>query len=376
MPLPPQPPVRHPWRPRDLLRRLHLWLGLSFGVAFAVLALSGTVLAFQNDLLRWRHPELFTHALPTPAQRAAILESIHGTHWPSPLRSIDTPTAELPMWQLSLAGEKRVYLDPIDGHQLLTRSKDDDFVLWLRDLHTHLLSGKNGETALGVLGLAELSLILIRLTLWWPRRGHWRHAVRMYAQPPTRRWRSWHQGIGAMLFPLLLLSTFTGITLIYKDTTRSALSALYGDKQSKPPKTPPVAPRDTPLQWSAALAAAQAALPDAELRRITLPNEKNAALTIRARGPQEWNAVGRSVVVVDPYSANVLSVYDAQAQGGGARLVDKIYPVHSGQVGGVPWQLVIGVVGVLPAFFLVTGFLFWRTRTRHLKHAQRNLGKA
>jgi len=221
MTVPSQPSVRHPWRLRDLLRKLHLWLGLSVGLAFAVLALSGTVLAFQTDLLRWRHPELFGHALPTPAQRAAILERIHDAHWPAPLRSIDTPTAELPVWQLSLAGEKRVYLDPADGHELLTRSKDHDLVLWLRDLHTHLLSGKNGETALGILGLAELSLILIGLTLWWPRRGHWRHAVRMYAQPPTRRWRSWHQSVGAMLFPLLLLSTLTGITLIYKDTTRT-----------------------------------------------------------------------------------------------------------------------------------------------------------
>jgi len=376
MPLPSNPPVRHPWRPRDLLRKLHLWLGLSVGLAFAVLALSGTVLAFQNDLLRWRHPELFGHALPTPMQRAAILQRIHDAHWPAPVRSIDMPSAELPFWQLYLSGEKRVYLDPSDGRELFTRSKDDDFVLWLRDLHTHLLSGKSGETALGVLGLAELGLILIGLALWWPRRGHWRHAVTMYAQPPTRRWRSWHQGIGALLFPLLLLSTFTGITLIYKDTTRSALAALFGDQQAKPPKAPAVAPSDTPLQWSAALAAAQAALPDAELRRITLPNDKNAALTIRARGPQEWNAVGRSAVVVDPYSAQVLSVYDAQTQGGGARLIDKIYPVHSGQVGGVPWQLLIGVVGVLPAFFLVTGFLFWRTRTRHRKHAQQVLGKA
>lgn len=355
---------------RHLLRKLHLWLGLSVGLAFALLAISGTVLAFQTDLLRLRHPELFTHTLPTPAQRAAILERIHATPWPAPLRAIDTPTPELPVWQLSLTGDKRIYLDPTDGHQLLTRSKDDDIVLWLRDLHTHLLSGKNGETALGVLGLAELALILIGFTLWWPRRGHWRHSVRMYAQPPTRRWRSWHQSIGATLFPLLLLSTLTGITLIYKDTTRSALSALFGDKQARPPKAPVLAPRDAPLQWSAALAAAQAALPDAELRRITLPNDKNAALTIRARGPQEWNAVGRSVVVVDPYSATVLSVYDARTQGSGARLIDKLYPVHAGQVGGVPWQLLIGVAGVLPAFFLVTGFLFWRTRARHLKHAR------
>lgn len=372
MPHPSHPHARHPWRPRDLLRRLHLWLGLSVGLVFAVLALSGTVLAWQTELLRWRHPELFQHALPTEEQRAAVLQRIGESRWPSAVRSVELPSAALPVWQVSLAGEVRVYLDPADGRELLRRSKDDDLVLWLRDLHTHLLGGKRGEAVLGVLGLAELALILIGLVLWWPRKGHWRHAVRMYAQPPTRRWRSWHQGIGAVLFPFLLLSTLTGVTLVYKDTTRSALAALFGDGPP-PPKAPAVEPRDAPMRWVASLAAAQAALPGAELRRIVLPNEKNAALTIRMRGPREWNAAGRSVVVVDPYAATVLSAYDAQAQGNGTKLGDKIYPVHAGAVGGLPWQLLVAIVGLLPAFFLVTGFLFWRTRTRHLKHARESL---
>lgn len=370
MPSTPLPPARRAWRPRDLLRKLHLWLGLSIGLVFAVLALSGTVLAWQTELLRWRHPELVGHALPTAEQRAAVLQRIHATHWPAPLRSVELPSVQLPVWQVSLGRETRVYLDPADGHELLTRARDDDPVLWLRDLHTHLLSGKTGEAMLGVVGIAELVLILIGFALWWPRKGHWRHAMHVYAQPPTRRWRSWHQSIGALLFPLLLLSTLTGVTLIYKDATRSTLAALFGDGPRLPPAPPVVKPRDEPIRWEAALAAAQAALPEAEPRRITLPGDKNAALTIRMRGPGDWNAAGRSVVVVDPYAAVVLSVRDAQAQGGGAQLSDKIYPVHAASVGGLPWQLVIGVVGVLPTFFLVTGFLFWRTRTRHLKHAR------
>ncbi|MFC4764831.1 PepSY-associated TM helix domain-containing protein [Dyella koreensis] len=367
------PPVRHRWRLRDVLRKLHLWLGLSIGLLFAVLALSGTVLAYQTELLKWRHPELTQHALPTAEQQAAVLQHIHETRWPLPLRSVDLPDADLPVWQLFLDGQTRVYLDPIDGRQLLLRSPDNDCVLWLRYLHTHLLGGKTGELWLGVIGIVELSLLLIGLVLWWPRKGHWRHAVHMYAQPPIRRWRSWHQSVGAIAFPLLLLSTLTGVTLIYKDTTRAALSSLFGGKQA-PSKLPTLTPRDAPVQWLPALVAAQAALPQAELNRITLPSAKNAALIIRARGPEEWNVVGRSVVVVDPYTASVMAVQDAQQQGRGNRWSDNIYPLHAGAVGGSTWQFVIAIVGVLPAFFAVTGFLFWWTRTRHRKHAQRASG--
>jgi hypothetical protein len=33
-------------------------------------------------------------------------------------------------------------------------------------------------------------------------------------------------------------------------------------------------------------------------------------------------------------------------------------------VGGWPWRLLVILCGLLPAFFVTTGFLFWRARTR------------
>jgi uncharacterized iron-regulated membrane protein len=368
----PDLPLRTPVRARlrDLLRKLHLWLGLSIGLLFAALALAGTVLTYQTELLRWQHPEWAGYALPTPEQRAAVLQQVYEARWPAPLRSIELPSAELRVWQLYLAGDTRIYLHPTDGHPLLSRAPSDDAVLWLRYLHTHLLSGRAGEQWLGVLGMLELALLLIGLVLWWPRRGQWRHAVRVHIQPPVLRWRSWHLSAGAVSFPLLLLITLTGVALIYKDGTRSALGALFGDARPAA-KLPLLAPRDVPLRWADSLAAAQAALPQAELRRISLPGPQNGVLVARMRGPDEWNAAGRSMVAVDPYRATVLAVQDAQAQGRGSRLSDAIYPLHAGAVGGRGWRFAIACIGVLPAFFLGTGFLFWRTRTRRRKAAHR-----
>ncbi|RDD81868.1 PepSY domain-containing protein [Dyella tabacisoli] len=342
-------------------------MGLSIGVMFAVLALSGTLLAFQSDLLKWQHPQLTGHTLPTPAQNAAMLQHIYQTPWPTPLRSADLPDAELPVWQLFLGGDTRVYLDPADGHPLLVRTPQTDWLLWLRLLHTHLLGGKVGEQVLGVIGVIELLLLISGAIIWWPRRGQWRNAVRMHAQPPARRWRSWHQSLGAALFPLLLLSTVTGVALIYKEPARAALRILFADRQAEPPKPPSMALQQAPIRWLEAMAAAQAALPQAELSRVSMPDAKNASLMVRARGPSEWNVVGRSLIVVDPYTAKVMAVYDAEKQGSGGLVSDGIYPLHAGVVGGNAWRLVIAFVGLLPAFFVTTGFLFWWARTRRKK---------
>jgi len=44
---------------RRILLTLHLWLGLAAGIFLIVLGLTGSVIAFENDIDHWMHPELF-----------------------------------------------------------------------------------------------------------------------------------------------------------------------------------------------------------------------------------------------------------------------------------------------------------------------------
>ncbi|MGB5938914.1 MAG: PepSY domain-containing protein, partial [Rhodanobacter sp.] len=116
--------------------------------------------------------------------------------------------------------------------------------------------------------------------------------------------------------------------------------------------------------WAAVLGAAQRALPGAELRRIALPSLDDGRVVIRARAPGEWHPVGRSQVWIDPRGAQVLGAVDATSEGTGTRVSNAIYPLHAGSVGGLAGKLLVLLSGLLPPFFLVTGFLSWRARQR------------
>ncbi|HEX7113094.1 MAG TPA: PepSY domain-containing protein, partial [Mizugakiibacter sp.] len=206
-------PAARPARVRAWLKRLHLWLGLSAGLAFTLVALSGTVLAFQRELLLWQHPEL-RRPLPDRAQLAAVLDALGGAARPAGLTALDLPTPALPVWQLYFADGARRYLDPQTGALLLTRTPSDDALLWLRELHTHLLAGARGEQVLGAVGLLALCLLLSGLWLAWPRRGALLASLRPHAQPPIRRWVSWHRSLGVLTLPLLLTVTATGTAMV------------------------------------------------------------------------------------------------------------------------------------------------------------------
>jgi uncharacterized iron-regulated membrane protein len=353
-------PARSTSRVRQWLRQLHLWCGLSLGLVYALIALSGSVLALQGPLLRALHPELTAHALPTPTQQAAVLERIVRDWSTQGLRSTDLPTAALPSWQLYFTGGVRRYLDPASGELLLTRAPNTDVMLALRDWHTHLLGGHTGETLLGVLGWVSLFMLLSGLVLWWPRRGRLRAHLTPCTQPPARRWLSWHRSLGALSLPLLLLVTLTGTLMVYHGGSRHALQVLFADAPSVPPPAP-IPARATAIDWAAVLAAAQRALPGAELHRIALPRADDGRVSVRARAAGEWHTVGRSVVWLDPYQARVLSAVDATGEDTGARLSNALYPLHAGGTGSFWWTLVL-LSGLLPPFFLVTGFLYWRAR--------------
>lgn len=344
-------------RLRAALSWLHLWAGLTVGTLFALVSLAGTVLVFHTDLLRWQHPQLAQH---TPVADGRVLARIV-EHWtPQGLRSLDLPRDTLPVWQGYFQDGHRAYFAPEDGTLLLTRSEHDDVLLWLHEWHVKLLGGDIGKEVLGVAGWIALALVLIGLYLWWPKRGRMIAQLKVFAGPPVRRWLTWHRSSGVVLLPLLVLATLTGTAMVYSKGFATVLMSAFGGEK---PGTPKIS-GDGPVDWTQALAHARNALPGAQVNRVSVPKPGDGAVSFRAQADGEWHPVGRSTIHVDRSGTQRLQVYDATANRLGARMSDAIYPLHIGAVGGSVMKWLTAIIGLLPAFLLVTGFLFWRRR-RH-----------
>lgn len=353
---------------RRTLRTLHLWLGLGAGLVFAVLGISGSVLVFQPELLRWQHPALFAEPAPDEATIAGGLARLLADPPPG-VSGGDLPRAATPYWQLYTRDGGRLYLDAGAERVLLERRTDNDLLLWLRDLHTHLLGGQRGEQLAGVVGLIGLFLLLSGLYLWWPRSGGMVAQLRWFRGPPIRRWLSWHRSLGTLTLPIVLLVALTGVAMVWSDVARGVLGLLLTD--SPDPTAPAVIAREPqvatsdPAHGRALLTAARTALPQAELARVSLPAADDARLVFRARSDGEWHPVGRSLVWLDRVRGASIAAVDASGLAPAARASHAIYPLHGGMVGGWPWRLAVALAGLLPAFLLVTGTLLWWQRRRN-----------
>ncbi len=352
----------HPRRFRTALKTLHLWLGLSLGVVLALVTLSGSVLLFEQPLFIAGHAELASRPLPDLATQGRSLQTILASPQGKGLRGLSFPDAALPVWEAQERGGNRSYFDAATGELLLQRKKTGDGLLTLLDWHTHLLSGETGETVLGVVACTGLFMLFSGVWLYWPGRQRALKHLKPHTNPPMLRWASFHRFVGVAALPLLIVMIGTGTTMAYRGSVRTGLAAAFGEPSpARPPKT---APSHASIDWPAVLAAAQAAAPDAELTRITLPSKDNGTLVLRIRRPGEWNSAGRSSLWMDPTTATVIGGDDATKLGTGGRLSNALFPIHSAAVGGLLWRVVACITGTLPMFLLVTGFLFWRARQR------------
>lgn len=351
--------VRPALAPRRLLARLHLWLGLGIGLLFGLLGLSGSVLVFHTPLLVWQHPQLAGHRLHADGEvLARLMEREAGNG----LRALDLPRAELPVWLGYFEDGSRRYFAPADGRLLLSRNSGNDWLMWLHDFHIHLLAGEAGKRVLGIVGCLCLLLLLLGLYLWWPKRGRLLAQLKVHAQPPVRRWLSWHRSAGALSLPWLLLAVVTGLGMVYSDAYSKALTTVFGGASAAQPAAS--APSDARPDFTRVLALAHAALPDAKPRRVNLPKPGQDEVSVRAQAAGEWHPNGRSVVVTDRGGRVLRLRVDSRQLALGQRMGIAIYPLHIGAVGGAPVRWLTAVAGLLPMGLFVTGLLFWLRRRR------------
>jgi uncharacterized iron-regulated membrane protein len=116
------------------------------------------------------------------------------------------------------------------------------------------------------------------------------------------------------------------------------------------------------VDWTRALAAAQARFPHAELRMASLPAAPGKPAVVRLRQPQEWHANGRTIVYIDPGSSSVLAVDDALAKPPQARLYNAFWPIHASKVGGLAWKVLTFVSGVALAALAAYGAESYRRK--------------
>jgi vanillate O-demethylase ferredoxin subunit len=325
---------------RTPLLTFHLWTGITVGLVFMVVALSGAALIFRTKLERALDPQRFMvtpgdHRLPIDDLVARAKAAHPGPEFLS-VRFWSDPTA--PFTAL-FSDKKYVHLNPYTGAVLGVRARYGEGFGWIEGLHKYLLLEPGlGENVNGTFAFIFVALLSTGIVLWWPATRRALVAGLTFNRKLSGRpWNlNLHKTIGIYAALVLSFSALSGIPISF-ESTRAVLDAITFSKRDELPVAVPG--QKIPFAgFDAAERQINYLMPNARETYIPLPKKGLVASYAIAADAPHPNA--RSYVYLDP-AANVARYTPFAQASAGYRLYYWMLSLHTAVTGGWVVQLLL-----------------------------------
>lgn len=348
----------------------HRWLGLTAGLVFSLVGLTGSLLVFDHAIDEWLNPELLlTTAQGTRAPLVEVIESAEDAYGGASL-AVSKPRVANGVWTVWFSTGDRatpqltaVYVDPFTAAVTGQRVWGQDVMSWIYRLHFRLLAGETGGDVVGIIGLLLIFSLVSGIILWWPLwKKSWRVAL---AVRSGKLWFDLHKTVGTVSAVVLIVVAFTGIYMEFPATFQAAV-ARFADVYEHPEGlTSARSNEKSPLTPDAAIGIAEALFPKAKFDHLHPPQGAAGTYEVAVRQPGELQrSFGRTQVFLDQYSGEVLAVHDPRECSPADAFFAAQFPLHNGEVLGLIGRWLVFLTGLTPAVLYATGFALWWRRQR------------
>lgn len=239
--------------------------------------------------------------------------------------------------------------------------------------HTSLFAGETGRVFLGLSGVLLLTTILFGLQLAWPPRGRWRNWLWPSKQKlSVMTWFTWHRAIGLWFVAPAVVFISAGALLGLIEP----IDALLG-VSTKAPSAAPRSPAAFQIRASKAIETAVARFPGSAFAVLEMPSATSPWYRVRVKAPGEPRRIfGTTAVYVDATNGRVLAAYDARTASFATQFVMDTFPVHTGEIFGLPGRILSLVNGLWLMSMITLGFGLWWMRCRQKLRARLRAGQA
>jgi uncharacterized iron-regulated membrane protein len=360
---------------RQIIGKIHLWVGLALCIPLVVIGLTGSALVFEDEL---QGPAASRTAAAGAARPAAEIIAAARAAAPSGYipASYVAPTEPGAMASVRLVPPQRdapsfdairVRVDPVTLATAI--DQQDGLLRQIFFVHsTLLLKNRDGRQLVGWLGVVMLAMGISGLVNWWPRRGQWgsAFAVTRGAQG-FRLHRELHGAAGIWGLTVFLTVSFAGVYLAFPEAVRGVVDLVLPSRdiraQAAAVRVSPLMGIE-PIDVDAAIALARADYPGARASFVFLPMRPDRPFRIAVlRGEQDRRAPAITVIV-DQWSRRVTEAFDPRQFSLGERILAWQHAVHAGQALGGVWKLLVFLSGFLPLLFALTGPTMWWLKRR------------
>ena len=364
---------------RRWLVSLHRWFGLGASVWLLGVCLSGSVIAFDDQLDQALNPDLFR-----ASGEGSVTRAIDNVQRAYPERSIRFVLLDWTVPGLVRFGSRdeggrthEIFVDSGTGtilgerEQGVTSLSSRHAIGTIYRLHTDFLGGATFGWILGLVALlwAVDHFLALGIALVGLRRPLEAFKVRSGVKGYKRHF-DLHRAAGLWLWPITLMLAVSGVYFNWHKEFVTALNLVspvtpeFQDRAIEPSASGPKLSLPAAYDRFAAIAAPE---------KITSYsyNEELSAWRARMHDPRDLSPNGMRIVWLAGDGRVLEDRHDTEGTIADQALA-WMFPLHSGMAFGTVGRIVIATTGIGIASMIVTGLLLWRRkRVARLAHARR-----
>jgi uncharacterized iron-regulated membrane protein len=365
--------VHHPRKLflRKALFQIHMWAGIALSIYVVVIAISGAVLVFEDELTATTLPSRLNAY--DPRDLAAIPDVIHRFRDACSgcvATFLTTPSLAVPAYQIRATDashrELAFVADPVTGAIF---GQPRTWVTWVHDLHLYLLLGSARGVQINGIGAAALFLLsLTGIFLWWAGLRNWSRGLRVSLRHNWRRINfDVHHAIGFWTLAIVCWWAISGVYFAWYRQVSAVVNAISPLQGMNAPSPLPAMSSSTRASLTAIIAAAQHASPQGRLFGISDPSLVGATTFAQMdlRAPGDFSH--RDIITLDTSNARVLSIWHyGKNRTLGDWIMWSMHPLHFGTLWGMTFKILWFLLGLTLAVLSVTGVLmYWNRWLRH-----------
>lgn len=365
---------------------VHRWLGIVSGLLLVFVALTGSMLAFEDEGRDYLEHDYY-HITHPAGERLSLDQMVDTFRLYNPKIKINSirfkEKADAAV--VFFTKEKFVFINPYTSRVTATVPVNRDFFYVVRMLHTSLMLGDVGKTIVHINVLLFFIICLSGLVMWWPRRWNlFRSAVSIKTSGSRKRVNyDLHRALGFYALPILLIISFTGLFMA-SDITKNFVSFITrspipGKEESitvTKPASAGAGAGHRHYSLDSTYAYARTHYPGAQ-ETFVVPATKETPIRIVMRYPYTivrnqntlyFNPWDGSLVKADLYTD--YNAYDKMARSN--------YNLHTGKIGplGLFSKILYCLVALIAASLPITGFCIWMGKKKKKKRDQETAEKS
>ncbi|WP_313566910.1 PepSY-associated TM helix domain-containing protein [Empedobacter sp.] len=355
---------------------IHKWLGLFTGIIVCIVAITGAIFCFQDEikdaLFDYRKVEIVHQPFIKPSEIILKVQDKNPKHVVLRVMYMDKDRSTVVMTMDDKKESYFVYVNPYSGKILHQENMKQDFFLVIQYIHMNLLLGDIGKNIIGFSTVIFIMIMISGLILWWPKKR--KQAKNGLTIKYKAKWKrinyDLHNVLGFYAFSIAFIVALSGIAFSFKPVRNSYTQIVNLGKSFPNEEKGYVYQPKKMLENNYTIVDSAYA--------YSLKNSSTAAmhwiyLPVPDKNPLAVRAYHKSLryYAVDEYQfdSEQFQVYKLMNENlsNGKKFANSMYDIHTGQILGLFGKILAFTSSIIVASLPITGFIIWRNKKRKQK---------